>query len=163
MLVARERFNYQELPLRDSYKRLQTKRVRKVSTKTKVVYCTVVLIALCLAFLVTSRYAQIASLGYEIIGLQKQAQAVDSENQILENKIAELKSLQNIEYVAVTKLGMEKPELAEGVQFVPVEYTKAGYKDDILGVAAEDGAGNNPKPKEKKNFLVQTLAKIING
>lgn len=165
MLVARERFDYQELPVRENRRQSRIYRVHKVGARTKVAYGALLLLALSLAFMVTSRYAQIASVGYEIVALKKQVQDLDTENQVLANKVAELDSLQNIEYVATTRLGMQKPELAEGVQFVPVEYSKAGSGDEGVGVAENDSAGarETPKTAEKTNYFVQALAKIING
>lgn len=166
MLVARERFDYQDLPLYEGTRPSQLKRVRRINAKTRFVYCSLVLMGLCLAFFVTSRYAQITSVGYELVALKKEIQSLDTENQLLQNKIAELNSLQNIEYVAVTKLGMQKPELAEGVQFVPVEYSKAGLRTKDLGVESSPNAvaqGEDAPKAEKKNFLVQALASLING
>lgn len=164
MLVARERFDYQDLPLFKDTAR-QVKRVRRINPRTRLMYCSLALMALCLAFWVTSRYAQITSVGYDIVGIKKQVQELDTENQLLQNKIAELNSLQNIEYVATTKLGMQKPELAEGVQFVPVEYSKAGSRAEDLEVASasDNNTTQVAKKVEKRNFLVQALANIING
>ncbi len=161
MLVARERFDY-DLPLHYG-KRPQIKRVRRIRTQTKMVYCSIVLVTLCLAFLVASRYAEIAKTGYDILALKKQVQSLEVENQAFQAKIDELKSLKNIEYLATTRLGMQEPELAEGVQFVPVEYSKAGSKEAV-GIASADDTDKQPgQEKQKRNFLVQTLAKIING
>ncbi len=162
MLVARERFEHYDYSPKYSRKQPQVKRVRKVRVQTKVVYCAVVLIVLGLSFLVASRHAQIASAGYDILTLRKQVQTLDIENQALENTMGELKSLRNIEYIATTKLGMQKPELAEGVQFIPVEYSKAGPKNNV-GVACADVPNKGPNPEKKRNFLVQALANIING
>lgn len=166
MLVARERFDYQDLPLYEGTGPSQLKRVRRINAKTRFVYCSLVLMGLCLAFLVTSRYAQITSVGYEIVTLKKEMQSLDTENQLLQNKLAELNSLQHIEYVATTKLGMEKPELAEGVQFVPAEYSKAGLRAKELGPESASNAvaqdAVTPTGGER-NFLVQALASLING
>lgn len=164
MLVARERFDYQDLPLHDDRSR-QIKRVRRINPRTRLMYCSLALMALCLAFWVTSRYAQITSVGYDIISVKKQVQELDTENQLLQNKIAQLNSLQNIEYVATTKLGMQKPELAEGVQFVAVEYSKAGSRAEDLGMASasQSNTAQTAKKVEKRSFLVQALANIING
>jgi len=163
LLVARERFDSYDLPLHHSTRRPAIKKVRKISARTKVFYCAVVVITMCLAFMLTSKYAQMASVGYEIDTLKKQAHVLDTENQALHNELAGLKSLDHIEYLATTKLGMQKPELAEGVQFVPVEYSIAGSDENISGKAAVGEMNRNPQAKEKKNSLVQALVNIING
>lgn len=161
MLVARERFDTYDLPQRYSVRRPGRKKVRKISARTRVFYCTVVTIAMCLAFIITSKSAQMASVGYEIEALKKQVHALDAENQALQNNLAELKSLDHIEYLATTKLGMQKP-MAEGVQFVPVEYPKAGSEDISTGIASRGETNQNPRAEEK-NSLVQALVKIINS
>jgi len=162
LLVARERFNYLDPSPKPIRRESQVKTVHKIKAKTILVYCVVVLVAFGLALLVTSRHVQIASAGYDILALRKQVKTLEIENQSLENKIDELKSLGNIERIATTKLGMQKPELAEGVQFVPVEYSKASSKNSV-GVASTDGPGGQPTVKQKRNSLVQALADIING
>lgn len=167
MLVARERFDYQDRPLYQDRGR-QVKRVRRINPKTRFLYCGLALVALFLAFWVTSRYAHITSLGYEIIGAKKQLQELATDNQLLQNKIVQLNSLNNIEYIAIAKLGMQKPELAEGVQFVPVEYSKAGSPVKHLGIASATHskptqAAQDAKKTEKRSFLVQALATLING
>ncbi len=159
MLVAREYMDYENLSPGYDHRRPQVVRVRRIGMKTKFVYCLVVVIALALAFLVTSRHAQIASTGYDILALRKQVQALETENQALANRIDELKSLPNIERIATTRLGMQKPELAEGVQFVPVEYSEAKYNPGV----ASTGREQKPPAEQKRNFLVQALARIING
>lgn len=164
MLVARERFDYQELPL-DGDKGRKIKRVRRIKPRTGFAYCSLAMILLCLAFLVTSRYAQITSLGYDIVSVKKQVQELDTENQLLQNKISQLNSLQHIEYVATSKLGMRKPEQAEGVQFVPVEYSKAGSKTANVEIASDSQSNPTQTAKKvaKRSFLVQTLVNLING
>lgn len=162
MLVARESFNYDALPQRGNSKKPRKRRVRKFKAGTTAVYCAIVLVTLSLAFMLASRQAHIASAGYDIVSMGKQAQSLSADNEALQSKVDQLKSLENIEYMATTKLGMQKPELAEGVQFVPVEYSKADSRNNI-GVAAIDESNMSVKPQHKKNSIVQALAKIING
>lgn len=162
MLVARERFDYYELPPQKVNNRPQVRKVKKTKASNNIGYCTAVIVTLIMAFWLTSRHAEITSTSYELIALQKQAQALSVENQSIQSQVEELNSLDNIEYIATTKLGMQKPESAEGVQFVPVEYSKTGPK-----VIANDagGSADNHKAKQppRRNFLVQALASIING
>jgi len=162
LLVAKERFDYQYHPQERSGRRVQTRRVHRTGIKTKVVYCTIVLVTLCLAFLVASRQAQIASTGYDILALKKQLQIINLENQSLQRRVDEFQSLEHIEYVATVRLGMQKPELAEGVQFVPVEYSKAGTGGTV-GIASADETEEIPQAEQKRNSLVQALAQLING
>ena len=162
MLVAKERFDYQSLPPEQHNTETSVRRVRRVRAKTKFVYCVIAVVTLCLAFLLVSRNAQMASAGYDILTLRKNLQELDTQNQILQRKIDQLKSLERIQYVATARLGMEKPELAEGVEFVPVEYSKTG-SEGILGVASASGIQEEFLEKQKRNALVQALARLING
>lgn len=162
MLVAKkERFDYNDLPQVINEKP-RVKRVRKVRTATKSSYFAVALIFLALAFVLTARHAQIDTVGYELIALKKQQQALVMENQVLQSRLDQLKSLENIEYIATYKLGMQKPENAEGVQFVPVEYSKARSEDKTRTTWGDD-VKKGSKPQQKKNSIVQALASIINS
>ena len=164
MLVAKESFDYRNLPQEQHHNRTMVRKVRRVRAKTKFVYCVIAVVTLCLAFLLVSRNAEIASAGYDIIALRTQLQELDTQNQILQRKIDEMKSLENIEYMATVRLGMEKPELAEGVEFVPVEYSKAGSKGTIgIASAAETPEEPVEEEQQKRNSLVQALASLING
>jgi cell division protein FtsL len=163
LLVASERFDTYSLPHEYGKRRLKSKRVRKISARTKVFYCVVVIITMALSFMLTSKSAQIASIGYEIAALKEQVRALDAENQALQNKVAELKSLERIEYVATAKLGMQRPEQAEGVQFVPVEYSKAGSGENVTALASGAEEEKQPQAGKKRNSLVQSLVQIING
>jgi len=121
--------------------------------------------------MLASKQAQVASAGYDILALQKQLQELNTENQLLQSKVAELKSLHRIEYVATVKMGMQKPEMAAGVQFVPVQYPKTGTGDVGMASAAgtddKDGiasaAGIEEKTRFKRSPFVQALARLINS
>jgi cell division protein FtsL len=152
LLVARERADNYKLSQQPARVRNTVKRARKLKAKSKLFYCAVFFVALCLAFLITAKYAQITSMGYEIVNIKKQAQALNLENQAIQNKIDELKALKNIEYIATTRLGMKKPELVGGVQFVPVEYSKTGLKE-TTGVVA--GESLNNEKTQKRNSIVR--------
>lgn len=163
MLVARERFDYIENPPQKVNRAPRVKKRHGVKRQTKVGYFTAITVFLVMAFFLTARHAQMTSTSYELIALKKQAQSLAVENQALQSKIDKLNALENIEYIATVKLGMQKPEAAEGVQFVPVEYSKAGAK-----VAAQEKTPEKTDVKvsqqgSRKNFIVQALAKIING
>lgn len=162
MLVAKkERFDYNDLP-QVANEKPRVKKIKKIRTANKVSYCAIALIILVLAFALTARHAQIDKVGYELIALQKQQQTLVMENQALQSRLDQLKSLENIEYIATYKLGMQKPENAEGVQFVPVEYSKVGSMDKTRTTWGEE-VKKDSKPQQKKNSIVQALASIINS
>ncbi len=162
MLVAKkERFDYYDLPQVRSKELPRLKRVTRINPSTKTGYCFVAVLILVLAFLLTAKHAQIDSVGYEIIALKKQQQALVLENHALQARVDQLNSLDHIEYIAVARLGMQKPETAEGVQFVPVEYSKAG--SNKAGAVLAGDTKKEIQPQQKRNSLVQTLASIING
>ncbi|WP_418790572.1 hypothetical protein [Phosphitispora sp. TUW77] len=163
MLVARECFDYRNLPREQHNNRTVVRKVRRVKAKPKFVYCVIAVVTLCLAFLLVYRNVEIASAGYDIIALRNQLQELKTENQILQCKIDEMKSLENIEYLATVKLGMEKPELTEGVEFVPVESSKFG-SNGLTGIASAAEVLEEPvEEQQKRNSLVQALTSLING
>ena len=56
-----------------------------------------------------------ASLGYQIVSLEKEIGAMETANKRMEYRIAQVNSLDRIESLAVTQLGMIKPQQAVAV------------------------------------------------
>ncbi|HOV42792.1 MAG TPA: cell division protein FtsL [Syntrophothermus lipocalidus] len=96
---------------------------------------------------------QLAVLGYQIVELKQEIADLDQQNRHLELRIAELSSPSRIETLAVTKLGMCKPDevqvvaLKEEVPVVPVESLS---RPKTVGQAEE-------KPLEKLYRVVVKL------
>jgi len=91
---------------------------------------------------------QVAVLGYKIVQLKQEVADLDQENRRLELRIAELSSPSRIETLAVTQLGMCKPDKMQTValkeQTPPATVIANSHREDSEGVAE-----NRERPMEK--------------
>lgn len=92
-------------------------RVRKVKRTLKTVNCRRGLLVKCtvlifaFALLVVYLCIKTSTLGYQIVSLEKDINNLETANQRMAYEIAEKSSLQRIEQIATSKLGMNKPEM----------------------------------------------------
>ncbi|AVX21042.1 MULTISPECIES: cell division protein FtsL [Carboxydocella] len=117
MLVAKERvdFHYAEQATRQRPAKRPVARKRK--KENVALLLTVVMVGFILGLVAAYRYAMLAQAGYRLDQLQKQLALAEAENQQLQMQVDQLKSLQRIEAIATTKLGMVRPD---GTQMVAV-------------------------------------------
>jgi len=81
---------------------------RRTRTRVFGTVAYAVLFAL-LGILIASRYAAVARIGYEITELKAEVAGLERENERLRLDIAQLRSVDRIEEIAVAQLGMERP------------------------------------------------------
>lgn len=162
MILAKQKVN--QLP-QQTPKATPTKRVRKV-TRTRVnpraVYVLIFVIAFLVGIFFTSRYAQLAVTGYQVNQIKEKMQGLELENQKLSVQVDGLKSLNRIETVAMTELGMVKPE---GVQFISVE-DKASSKNSVpvesaKGTSAVKSQATVAAGAVKDDTLLANLAHML--
>ncbi|MEG6521880.1 cell division protein FtsL [Desulfotomaculum sp. 1211_IL3151] len=116
MSVVQEKFIY-SLPEERQYEnkkasqRFSKRAIRR--GKALVICCVIALFVT--GVTIAYYYSQIAELGYEISKLQKELSKLQAEQEYLETQANQLMSLQRIEAIATTKLGMVKPDTGEVV------------------------------------------------
>lgn len=118
MLEARQ-YKYQEElivkknePQKNITKREKRKKILRPDAKF---YVKSVLTIFILALLLVYVCIKSATLGYEIVQLEKEIHTLETENQRLVYDIAEKSSLERIELIAIEELGMHKPSLNSNV------------------------------------------------
>ncbi len=163
MILAKERSDYTRQESLWVEKPKKSRKVRRVKNKVKLFYASIVLVAFAMFLLLTTKYAQIAATGYEIVDMKKQIKTMENNNQALEMKIDQLQSLGRIESVATQKLGMVKPDMTAGDQFVAVETKGTALNNDV---AAETKVAANTKttaenPKQKSVPVIEALTKLL--
>ncbi len=92
----------------------QTKTIKKIVRKKKTRRSMMVKTGLFLFFyalLLVFLCIKGAGLGYQIVALEKEVDALNASNARLEYEIAQATALGNIEKVALDELGMHKPDL----------------------------------------------------
>lgn len=118
MVVAQEKYLYPEPAGRteETVSRRPKARVRRqhrLSSRAKVALGGFTLGALfLLGVAIAISYIYPTQLGYRQISLEKELAAMEKENKQIELAIAKSRSLDRVEYIAINKLSMERPEEA---------------------------------------------------
>jgi cell division protein FtsL len=118
--------------------RIVKKTVLKVNQKRKLLIKTAILVfsyALLLVFLCIKS----ATLGYQVEQLKLDVQNIETANNRLDYQIAEKSSLARVERVAVTNLGMYKPDsktsIAMDVKVQPVQVASTATAPDNTSIS----------------------------
>ncbi len=117
MILAKEKYDYRsweaakEGPQQKVKKAVNTKQQQK----TQMGYLMIVLLAFVIGIVIAARYTQLSVAGYGLNKINKELTLLQKENQQLSVELNHLKSLERIEEIATTKLGMVPPQR---VQFV---------------------------------------------
>ncbi|MEG3070074.1 MAG: cell division protein FtsL [Candidatus Syntrophopropionicum ammoniitolerans] len=111
MIVAQEKTGYYRFPTEETppVKKI-TRRKRTLRNRHKLVFIGLVLAAFLVGVAITVFCSQISTLGYKITRLEKELALLHKENYNLNEEIQKMSSLGRIEYIAVNKLGMKKPD-----------------------------------------------------
>jgi len=106
---------------------------------------------------VTYYYSQVLALGYKINRLEKELALLRVENHDLDEEIRRLASLERVEYLAVNKLGMVKPD-SSNILVVAV----AGKALPVSGPELKTGTNNGSLPGKDKNHLIRAFSELVN-
>jgi cell division protein FtsL len=108
LLAEKKAFAY---PGEYTYKRTVTKPqpTTKPAVKAKVRYVLSLILVFALGLSVVVRYASMVELNYQINKEKSQLNELVRETETLKVKLAELKSYDRIEQIALTRLGMLRP------------------------------------------------------
>ncbi|CCO08718.1 septum formation initiator family protein [Desulforamulus hydrothermalis] len=116
MSVAQEKFSYQLPEERQQQKARPGRQLSKRAARRGKIVVTGCILALFLTGLtIAYYYAQVAAVGYQISRLQSEVANLQAEQEYLESQANQLLSLQRIEAIATTRLGMVKPDPKEVV------------------------------------------------
>ena len=88
--------------------KIKNRPILNTHLRSRCMFLFVVLTAM--AMFVTVRSGMIASEGYELVQLQKQAYQLEQENEHMKIEIAHLKAPQRIQNIATQQLGMVVPQ-----------------------------------------------------
>lgn len=159
MILAKEKSNYYDQHDYSPRPRKRVRKVKKVKKNHKAVYVFVVLVAFLMGIFFTARYAQVAMQGYKINQLKEHLAAIQADNQRLQMEANRLASLDRIEKIAMSDLGMVKPE---GVQFVAVENVNSLNNTPVEpeNRAIKTAAVTNQD--SKVNPVLENLVKFLN-
>ncbi len=112
-------WNYQPIPAPETKTVIRRRTVRKTNYPRKM-YIKCALAVFGYALLLVFLCIKSATLGYEIERLEREVAGITTSNQRLEFQIAEKSSLAHVEQVAVTQLGMYKPDYNTSIAMATV-------------------------------------------
>lgn len=170
MSVAQENFSY--LPQQERQPE-QTKSAQRLSKRAvrrgRVLLIGCIFALFMIGVTVAYYFAQVSTVGYQISQLQNQLNALQTEQEYLETQANQLLSLQRIEAIATTKLGMVKPDpnevvLVAALPTVPAEGTKdpaskkvsSGVQENTLKKKDNHVEGNSQSP------VIEAFEKLVN-
>jgi cell division protein FtsL len=123
-----------------------------------------VLLSFCCCLIIACYYAQVLITGYRISTAEKELARLRVESHDLYARVNQLTSLENIEAIAVHKLGMVKPQNDRIVvvqQVSPVEQPTPATGVGGAG-KAQTGIFDNPAEKQREqNWLIRTFADMV--
>ncbi|KUK65733.1 MAG: Cell division protein FtsL [Desulfotomaculum sp. 46_80] len=158
MVAVQEQSKYTSLPERLN-KPARQSRNAPLSRRQKLIIAGLVLSVFISGIFVVFLYAQMVSTGYQIYKLRMQTASLDMQVKDLSEELERLSSLDRIEMVATTKLGMVRPDMKTMVvvQTEPAEETKL---ENETSSPAEDIylAGGADK---KNNWVIQALVNLV--
>ncbi|AEG61559.1 cell division protein FtsL [Desulforamulus ruminis DSM 2154] len=154
MSVAQEKFNYllpEEQPRQVSQPRRALS--KRAIRKGKVLLTGCILSVFMVGVVIAYYYAQVATLGYQVAQLQNSLNQLQSEQEDLESQANQLKSLERVEAIATTKLGMVKPNSSEVVLVTALSEDPQKKLEAKQGVNPAEPPENHEAPVQKEDKL----------
>lgn len=171
MSVAQEKFSY-HLPEERELTKEQPRRSlsRRAVRRGKIMLTGCILSMFIMGVAVAYYYSQVSAVGYQIGQLQKELTDLQTEQDYLESQANQLLSLQRIEAIATTKLGMVKPDPKEVVLVAalpknPQPTTKnqeqlQKTQNDAVATSGPE-QDNADKPGTKKSPVIEAFVDLV--
>lgn len=162
MIVAREQARHDYgIYRKGKQKRQVPRRGRHLSRHHRLLFTGMVALAFFTGVVISFYYAQVFVTSYRIYNLQNQLVELQKETDDLYGEIAKLTSLERIEKVATSKLGMVKPG---DTDVIKVTASKDANNSATTRNSPERQAGpsgNESGQGVKKNWIIEALADLV--
>jgi len=160
---VQERPSYTSLP--EKYGRRERRnKTRHLPRRQQLVLAGLALLVFCAGVFIVFFYAQMVITGYQIHKLQREAASLDMQVRDLSVDLARLSSLERVEMVATTRLGMVRPDLKTmvAVRTEPEkEITSGGGVSDRTLHAK--GSYTVSEAGKERNWVIQALVNLVDG
>jgi cell division protein FtsL len=161
LLLAKEKPNYyaheeqtqKQKPKTRVKQKVKVTKKRKIKLKPVFIVTTGIVIAFLLGILLAAQYARLATAGYNIVNKKKELGQLKTVNERLQSEYNQLQSLDRVEKIATTKLGMVTPN-TEGFIYVPVESKSSSPSE------AKTAKGNINSVSREESKPQDTIAKV---
>jgi len=165
LIVAREKAEYLGWAQLPEQKRRSGRRPAKQNLvrKEKLLLAGLVLVFFCSFVVIAFYYAQVLVTGYRLNQAQKELALLRKESHNLYTEVNELASLENIEYIAVHKLGMVRPQNDQVVLVQKVNPAEQAGKTSAVAADApvnekEQAAGQKQR---EGNWVIRAFADMV--
>jgi cell division protein FtsL len=129
--------------VRRVYKKSNPRKTMMVKAGVAIFVYAIVVVYLCI---------KISTMGYEIVRLEKDIENLHAANHMLEFKIAETISLDKVEMLATSQLGMCKADRSKAIAVV-------AQKPEPIKLAGKQSAGDK-QPEQKQKLGEKSLQKL---
>lgn len=163
MIVAQERYEHYSLPEED---RPIARRPQRSSLprKGQIALTGLVCVIFCTGILIAYYYTQVLMTGYKIYRLEKELAVLQQETNQLNEQILGLTSLERVEQIATTRLGMVRPD-SKSVVLVKADLgggTGLADADRESPAGAESGREQGESPqKENRSKVLQAFVNLV--
>lgn len=163
MIVAQERYEHYSLP--EENRRI-TRRPRRNSLprKGQIALTGLVCIIFCTGILIAFYYTQVLVTGYKIYRLEKELAVLQQETNQLNEQILRLTSLERVERIATTKLGMVRPD-SKSVVLVKANLggdSVRAVTDGVSPAAAESGGEQAESTQQvNRSRILQAFVNLV--
>jgi len=150
IIAEKKNYSYQH----DYQPKIKVKKGRKIKVRLLLSVFVVFVLGLSVLF----RYVYIVESKYQLENMKRELSRIDKENKLLKVKLAELKSLDRIEKIAKSKLGMIEPGVNNFVFIRVPEYSVTSEQGRNTGNI--DKGLNKPEDKSNSSGILSGLIKI---
>ncbi|MDD3653336.1 MAG: septum formation initiator family protein [Desulfotomaculaceae bacterium] len=163
MIVAREKTGHKEflgqLP-RHLPRKVKRRSYTYVFKGHKLKLISLIVACFLVGLLITYYFSHLFTLGYQISSLNKELAVLRVDNNNLTEEIQRLGSLEYIEYYAINKLHMVKPE-ANNILVVTVPETKTN-ETEVAPVERNGLQALASRGSQEKSRLIQVFDELVN-
>jgi cell division protein FtsL len=138
--------------------------VRGLPRKDQLALTVLVLLNFCCCVIVAFYFAQVLLTGYRINIAERELTRLRIESNDLYGQVNQLTSLENVEAIAVHKLGMVKPQNDRIVvvqEASPVEKQTVAANDGNTGRAGSNAQAISVQKQRGPNWLIRTFADMV--
>ena len=164
MIVAREKAQHYSLPALPREKKRPRRRParRSLAQKEQRARTGLVVLFFCSSVFIAFYYAQVLATGYGLSGAETELAMLRKESDDLYTRVNQLSSLENVEALAVSRLGMVKPG---NDQIILVQTTVPAEQaaDTVIAAAGPEDAedGVHTGGEHERNWVIRAFVKMV--
>jgi cell division protein FtsB len=159
MIVAQEKTGYYKLS-EDKPRSAKKPRGKSLSQKPRLALIGLVFVGFLTGVLITVYCSQVITLGYQITSLEKELALLRIENHYLDEEVHRMTSLEQIEAIAVGKLGMVRPD---NNNILVVTLDGISQQNGTPGSALKKGqAAGIASAEQEENPFIRVFTELVN-